>query len=433
MKPILLEPNDVLFFRDGRPMSGSLSGHGAAWPLPHVVNHAFHAALHRAALVGVHSHRRGRSGRYEDTRDRKFGSLTTAGPFPVCCDGGASIWFFPRPLDAGRTDAPVPTMWPAAASGASNIPAPLKYAVANWQPPTKDEPARWWSEGAWNSYLGTPPRCPESAGIIFTTDGDFADKEHSYGIGISTETGTVEDGAFYSASYLRLKCGWKLGVMATSPDKDYRDDTGNNDLIPALLREEGGRILVGGQQRVCSAVRDDSVEKCLPLPRGRCDGFPETTEGIWLKWVLLTPAIFPQINNHRGGWLPSWVNHDTGDVMLLDGPGANAARRHRLEPGKPIRASLVAALTGKPLPVTGWALPNGSDREQGGAKATHLAVPAGSVYYFRCEDPQAATALAATLNWHGNGDGSAILNRRSTLMGEKGFGLGVCANATISF
>ena len=83
---ILLEPTDVLFFRDGRPMSGSLTGHGAAWPLPNVTSHALHAALHRAGLVGVHEHRRGQCGHYsnqDEHRDRKFGCLLTAGPFPV--------------------------------------------------------------------------------------------------------------------------------------------------------------------------------------------------------------------------------------------------------------------------------------------------------------------------------------------------------------
>jgi CRISPR-associated protein Cmr3 len=82
MNTILLRPNDVLFFRDGRPMSGSLAGHGAAWPLPNVINAAFHAALHRSGLAkDAHSHRRGAHGVYADDaqRDRKFGSLTTAG------------------------------------------------------------------------------------------------------------------------------------------------------------------------------------------------------------------------------------------------------------------------------------------------------------------------------------------------------------------
>ena len=43
----------------------------------------------------------------------------------------------------------------------------------------------------------------------------------------------------------------------------------------------------------------------------------------------------------------------------------------------------------------GYALPNADDpdRTDGGAKPTHLAVPAGAVYYFQCESPEAAQAL----------------------------------------
>jgi hypothetical protein len=51
MNTILLQPSDVLFFRDGRPMNASLAGHGAAWPLPNVINAAFHAALHRGSVL----------------------------------------------------------------------------------------------------------------------------------------------------------------------------------------------------------------------------------------------------------------------------------------------------------------------------------------------------------------------------------------------
>jgi hypothetical protein len=93
-----------------------------------------------------------------------------------------------------------------------------------------------------------------------------------------------------------------------------------------------------------------------------------------------------------------------------------------------VSARLVAALIPKPTVVTGWAL---RDEELGnedkpGAKSTHLAVPAGAVYYFEADSANEANALAAALNWHGSGDGSEIRNRRSTLLGEKGFGLGVC-------
>lgn len=104
MNTLLLQPTDVLFFRDGRPMGGSLSGHAAAWPLPTVTNAALHAALHRADLEKAHGSRLHPHDHHRDdgsvNKDaRRFGSLVTAGPFPVLADGKA--WLFPRPLDAG--------------------------------------------------------------------------------------------------------------------------------------------------------------------------------------------------------------------------------------------------------------------------------------------------------------------------------------------
>ena len=143
MNTILLQPTDLLFFRDGRPMTGSLSGHGAAWPMPNVINAAFHAALHRAQLDGdgnanLHVHRRGARGVYaEDAkRDRKFGSLITAGPFPV---KNGVTWFFPRPHDL-QDGAIQPTLAPTDSinPAQSNLPHPLKYCVANLLPPKKE-------------------------------------------------------------------------------------------------------------------------------------------------------------------------------------------------------------------------------------------------------------------------------------------------------
>ena len=82
---------------------------------------------------------------------------------------------------------------------------------------------------------------------------------------------------------------------------------------------------------------------------------------------------------------------------------------------------------GKPFAMSG-------DARKAGAKSTHLAVPADAVYYFEAgPNPeldttaeQEAQKLAAALNWHGDTAGTTIKNRRSTLLGEKGFGLGVC-------
>ena len=91
------------------------------------------------------------------------------------------------------------------------------------------------------------------------------------------------------------------------------------------------------------------------------------------------------------------------------------------------KASLLAALVPKPIPVSGWALNLHHGAENPGAKSTHLAVPAGAVYYFEADSAEDAAQLAAALNWHGpEANSTTIKNRRSTLLGEKGFGLGVC-------
>ena len=422
MNAIILHPSDVLFFRDGRPMGGASSGQGAAWPLPNVINHAFHAALHRAEFAGIHKHVPGRSSSQRDfseaNRDangRSFGALTSAGPFPVCTTGAAHTWFFPRPADADDSGKSV--LFPVRPMGASSLPRPLKYAVGNTQPPSKHASKNWWSEGAMNSYLASAQRDALAARPFFKNDDDFSDPEHAYGIEIASETGTVVDGQFYSAHYLRLRPGWSLGVLSEARDKEL-----NEDLIAKLLNGSGHQIIAGGQQRVCTA--ECQAMQQLPLPVGAA------ITGTRVKWVLLTPAIFPQIGDHQGGWLPSWVDTN-GAVQLLDGPGKNAAKRRKVPEGKRIQATLVAAITGKPVPVSGYALPNMSDpdRQEGGAKSTHLAVPAGATYYFEADSPEAAQKLADALNWHGCDHAPrTIRNRRSTLMGEKGFGLGVCSS-----
>jgi CRISPR type III-B/RAMP module-associated protein Cmr3 len=311
------------------------------------------------------------------------------------------------------------TLKPVSITSPSSLPAPLAYAVGSTLPPTKDRPESWWSQAAWQRYLGGGTA---DSAADFANDSDFSDPEHAIGIGIDSGTGTQNGEQFYSAHSLRLREGWRLGTLAEAQDKVNGNADDRRDLIAALFPNNGSEaaVIVGGQQRICSVQRQNPVE--LPLPRSA------TISGTRVKWVLLTPAVFPRINDHPGAWLPSWVDM-TGAVQLLDGPGKNYAKRHPKVPvGRPILAQLVASIIGKPAPVTGYALPNAADpdRSQGGAKATHLAVPAGAVYYFECADEPAALALAAALNWHGTTPGTQIRNRRSTLMGEKGFGLGVC-------
>ncbi|MGH8023372.1 MAG: type III-B CRISPR module-associated Cmr3 family protein [Limisphaerales bacterium] len=462
MNTILLQPTDVLFFRDGRPMSGSLAGHTAGWPLPDVTNHALHAALHRAEFNGVHTHRRGRGGIYSDApdqRDRKFGSLVTAGPFPV---DGQGRWFFPRPKDARKGGSTAVTLLPVRDASAededprrgSSLPIPLKYAVANSLPPDKEaggEP--WISAGAFDAYLRDPENPRPSGEAYFLSDDAIADREANLGIEIDPETQTTgrgqTDGKIYTAHYLRLREGFRLGMFAKAHDKDFNEHDG--DLVKALLNGHPTQIVVGGQQRICTA--EVTQQNPLPLPMGLTEDFCYVGDGSskrWLvKWVLLSPAVWPEIPDgtskrgirtryHPGGWLPNWICPDTGQVLLRTVPPEERRRRRSLNYSNQgyatdvnaaaISARVVAAVVPKPIVVTGWALgePASDPGRQPGAKSTHLAVPAGAVYYFEAETEEAAVALAHALNWHGANNRADFKNRRSTLMGEKGYGLGVC-------
>jgi hypothetical protein len=413
-------------------------------------------------LDGVHAHRRGRSEHYSEERDRKFGSLLTAGPFPV---DGNGRWFFPRPKDALINSSTKVTLQPVpslANNGnnafwhGSSLPTPLEYAIANTCPPKKEGGGQpWISADAFSAYLQGEDF---TEATHFLHDECIADKEANLGIGIDPDTQTAGQGTaagqIYTAHYLRLREGFRLGMFAEAMDKVNGDESDKRDLLKLLLNGHPAQIVVGGQQRICTA--ELTARESLPLPRGFSDGF-NTKEGKagtrWLvKWILLSPSVWPEIaamkkngtaqNAHPGGWLPNWVfvNTDSekgetmrdernGRVLLTTGPGVRKSQRTRDIAGGPIAARLVAAIVPKPLVVTGWALPNPADPERGsdgGAKSTHFAVPSGAVYYFEADSAEAAVALANALNWHGPADGMDIKNRRSTLLGEKGYGLGVC-------
>lgn len=454
---ILLRPTDVLFFRDGRPMAGSLAGHTAAWPLPDVTSHALHAALHRAGLEGVHAHRIGSGGQITGGRNRKFGSVVTAGPFPVRHDGA---WFFPRPKDAqlnGSTEVTLLPLasFPGTADGsswrASSLPQPLEHAVANRFKAEKElggEP--WISREAFEAYLRSSPLPLGPA--HFLADESLADHESSLGIAIDAATQTAEEGKIYSAHYLRLRDGFRMGVVAGAEDKEFRHPEHGNDLVKTLINGHPPQIVVGGQQRICTAQARLAAE--LPWPKGlsRNADFCRLPNGNFtVKWILLSPAVWPEIPAikrdgspqapHPGGWLPNWVfvdwnpeareartNPRNGAVLLTAGPGVRKSQRKKTVPGDQIAARLVAAVVPKPLVVTGWSLKGepGETAGGGGAKPTHLAVPAGAVYYFETTSAENAARLAVVLNWHGNSQGAEITNRRSTLLGEKGYGLGLC-------
>lgn len=458
MQVYTLIPQDLLFFRDARPMEAS-GGHGARWPEPSVIFDAIHAALWRAfseKQSWEHKHDFGRSSYRPQKGDtQRFGSLVTAGLFPVWKDGR---WLFPAPADVTASDdAQGWLLVPQSTRGTANLPAAfLKYTLASHAKPSKDTVEPWWSAAAWQSYLaGKRPERAER----FTPDDLFA-AEWATGIGMDPETQTQDGQRIYSAEYLRLRPEVRCGFAASLRMKQHGTGQDIPDCISDLF-VASDTIIVGGQQRACR-VEPVSGHRLLTLPIGMANGFKTHGEGRnqrWLvKWTLFTPAIWPEfkadnargIPAHPGGWLPNWICSESGKVLLRHRAGqirrvwddqkGRTVRKAAVD--EPITAHLVAACVPKPLPVTGWTerlhlLKEEVHWSDGGAahgpRQTHLAVPAGAVYYFEAATENDARNLAAALNWHG-GEKSAlrtpysaiIHNRRSTLLGEKGYGLGVC-------
>ena len=385
---ISVQPRDLLFFRDARPMDGASIGAGASWPLPHVFHSAMLAAFHRLWPEpqewegGMHTHRRTKHDRNFDNSSLRFGSLKTAGPFPTL-DGRI---LFPTPADLVFDDANGhSTMTVRPHQGADSLPSWLHYRVVNTVPPSKEQKVHpWIPDGSLTSYL-----CGNFRGISTESSDRLYTVENRPGVGIDPSTHANRDGAFYQAQYLRL-CDDKAAGMVAFAECVSKNGTD----IAKNFFEAGKPVILGGQSGMAHVLASRHPE----FPSQQI----EPVAGEFVKWTLLSPAAF------AGGWLPGWIDKGSGKVLLQ--PEINGAR-HAVE------ASLVAAKVGKPIHFSGWRLEKGKDRAGGGPDRTFLAVPGGSVYYFKARDAEHARLLSAALQ----------ARRRSDFLGAQGFGLGVCA------
>lgn len=426
-------PRDVMFFRDARPIGGSHEGSGNAWPLP--------SALHSAVLTMLTNKLGDRVSEWESEHTKlkekeknktskfKFGGLKTFGPFPKCACGKIYV---PTPADLiplkdekeYDCDSKCPACRPEKFSGktaimspmklkdvCSNLPKPLIYPVGSMGEPSKDKLGEWISLDELEKYLRG-----DVDEIKTVSSSELYSSELRPGIEISAETGTVEEGKFYSAEYLRLK-GSSMVAFAECEARKYNAVEGK-DVFEEVFRNSGrSGFTFGGQRGVawmdCKRMKKDNCNTPLSLPladlRGKDFGAP-----VRIKWILLTPAYF------KDGWLPGIL--EDGKIALKQIPPRGNMTRAEWrksinESDKKIEGKLVAARIAKPLAVSGWKLNPDADAAGGEPKATRLYVPAGSVYYFECPDRANAEALVKVL--HGQA--------KSGLLGEQGFGLGVCS------
>ena len=372
-----LEPRDLLFLRDARPMAASDAGLGANWPLPDQLWNAVINAFHRQWPERQEWEGAAHTARADenDKSSFRFGALKTVGPFPFK-DG---VLYLPCPLDVGMV--PVPC-------AGTDLPSPLTHAFRAKKLGKEHLPV-WLSAAAYARYL---------AQSNLSDSPDLYDVERNIGIAINAEHQTAEKGQLYQAEYLRLRPGVALAFEASCDITPK----GIGDMVDVFARADcPDTLVIGGQQGVARLGTQDAG---LRLPQA------EITTSC-LRWTLIAPAVF------NAGWRPDWVAAD-GRVMLpkaVRAPGMSRAAWKALsaQAGGFETAKLVAARVGKPLAFSGW------DLQDGGPKPTQLAVPAGSCYVFECGTVDEARALVAAL---------APDRPRSTIFGEKGFGIGLCSS-----
>ena len=300
MNALELHPVDTLFFRDARPMEAGAGsgGHGANWPLPPVAHSALRLAL--LAKAGQVKDKREDKGhhRYDRTTKKQinnsmifteaFRSLRTIGPFPA----RAGKVYLPRPMDlvpAGDRDCAL--LQPVAGRyGESNLPVTWLHPVMAPGRAGKRQLPEWISvENYCRTLEGHAPDQLEAVRV--------AESEHRVGIEIDDDTNTTVEGRLYTAEHLRLAEGCSLWLQASLSERAASENhgLGIHDLRGSLLP-------LGGEGRM---VRCEESAAGLNVPR--------PAGGPMVKWVLVSHAVF------MGGWRPSWVDEQTGRVLLKAG------------------------------------------------------------------------------------------------------------------
>jgi len=399
----LLKPADLLFFRDAVPMSaGQGRGAGCRMPFPTT----FHEALRTSLLMAADKLPSGkqvfgrpqsapRKGSYQpggtQIGSTAFQSLQTIGPLPFL-DGGnlRKGLLLPVPLDVQFADGALFKDKLYAWKDALACP---RESEKTFKPPCLPTPVRekkkegggWWTLDQYRIYLADSEHVGNND-LEPIPQQELWLAERRIGVRIDPGSFCAATGDLFLGMYLRpqLDLGFAAGATLKRPAEHER----------ALLSSLDW-ILWGGERRLCHVDRfpnDPFLDPLFGKP-------PEPTSAsgpCLLKWVLGTPAFFVH------GSLPGWCAPAEGTA---DGKALGQVRLRGLKG----RAFLVAWRLGKPLTYSGW------DLSAGGAKPTQLAVSAGSVYYFLCEDSDTAEELASLLHW----------KPRSDFYGEKGCGYGL--------
>lgn len=336
-----VEPTDTLFARSNLAF-GDAGEHGTSMmpPPPSLFAGAF-----RSAILGRNSEAMSEfltSGRCADSRlAASLGTPETPGafqitwlslayrPFPAGGEGGTTVEsVHPLPADLLRLDTGFAPLKPRPSSeliaSAGNLPLCATLISAKQEKPRSGFYLR--QAGFARHLLGQPTEAGHDieAKRLYQRDPRL-------GIGLNTESRTVEEGLIYTTEGFAFRpgVGFLIGI------------DGAEGLLP-----ETGLLRLGGDGR-------SARYRKVPFQPDRMSGIPGPDGRFRL--ILQTPALFHQ------GSTPDCVTQE-GDDYRLAGPGFSAR--------------LACAAQGRREIISGW------DLYHWKPKPAQAAVPAGSVYWF---------------------------------------------------
>ncbi|CDM67156.1 type III-B CRISPR module-associated protein Cmr3 [Pyrinomonas methylaliphatogenes] len=357
---LVIQPHDVLLFRDGKPFSAGtdIRARSLFPPTPFTIQGAIRARVLFSSGVSPADYAQGTIPAAQQlhnligTPQGGYGQLRLRGLFLARRKNDQWVRYFPVPADVKRLKGSYillkPLQQPQHSFWQSNLPDNL---FTPWLRTTEhiEDAQGWISEEDLRRYLaGNAPQ-------EVLEESCFVEREHRFGIALERAQRTVRESFLYLAEFLRLKEGVAFWVEVEG-------------ISPSHLGGDTGFLQLGGEARAAYYTIQPSAVSSLPSPP---NPLPER-----FKVVLLTPAWFSD------GWQPqggNWGQFFNGSVRL------------------------VSAIIPRYQPIGGAYV---DDQRRKGAfqKPMRRFVPAGSVYFFEHDGTASWAGQPFTETPSGEGD-----------------------------
>ncbi|WP_339066381.1 type III-B CRISPR module-associated Cmr3 family protein [Teredinibacter turnerae] len=364
---VRLTPRDPLIARDGRPF-GASSGNrmrSLPWFYPSLFSGSLRSLLGKA------------TGGFSTETVAALKALEISGPLALL----NNTLFFPRPLDARvfesgaerhcyglrpgalgageGVDLPGPNLLPTLLPDGANMDGKPAEIAQFW---SSARMADWLTRSSASGFTAPPDNTPSSAdtGYLAAPPVDF--RTHT---ALSDEKGVADDGKLF------ITAGLDLNLPNTADIVQLVSRVGNSGWCQQVLEGLAQVHPMGGDRRLANWQHTDD-QHLWECPQGVASALARATK---IRLYLATPGLFD------GGWLPGWLDKTTFTGCP---PG--------IEGG--LKLTLRAVCSERWQPLSGWSL----ERDSWGPKAARRMVPAGSVYFFTCEQGDAAQLVPRWLS-----------------------------------